>query len=571
MSELEDDDFEEVDPADFEEEAPPPREADLRDKALSFLTGLGRGATFGFADELAGAVAAPFRSVSDGVSIPEAYRAERDENRAVNRQLTERAPGYAMAGDVGGSIASPLIFGKLAAAGRLGAGAVRAAQALEAAPITSAALQGGLRGVGESESASEAPAPAWLADVALEGLKGAAIGGGTAKGIQLVGKGVSAVSGLAQNAADSVADGIALRAAGGERSSLKAMAKSKGGERKLRTLAKFLLRGKGMDGEPMMSHGMSASDIAKRARDVKAASGKLIGDARAEVTSRGGVVDLEPAKREIAAYADDIATQAGTGGPGAKARVLEDVDLITQRLERPYPTPAPVNAIAAAQAAGRRPVDPALMMRATGYMPAEAARLGKGLAQRPVPVGGDVEEVSREATRMGKEIAQRKGFQREAPELSNMVERLKVERAALAKARDKTLAQKLTPEELKAYARVSKVFGRSSDIAELGSDKLAREFGNLPVGIMELQGAQGGQALAREGKTVTGVMLGGVGALATRLAKTRGGASVALLLDQIARAEMSDTAAAFLEEAARRGPNAVLAAYYELQKRGEVE
>lgn len=149
----------------------------------SGMAGLSQGASLGFADELVGGINAALDVAIDTVMRPglteeqqkyldspefsAAYKTERDRIRAKIRQAAKDNPAAFIAGEIGGSIASTAIPGRLAAqaAGNL-AKAVRAASGTVGT--------GAVAGAGFSEAEE-------LTQVAKDAAKGAAVGAALGK------------------------------------------------------------------------------------------------------------------------------------------------------------------------------------------------------------------------------------------------------------------------------------------------------------------------------------------------------------------------------------------------------
>ena len=92
-------------------------------KALAAKEALTEGLTRGWGDEVYAAINSPLRALTEGESIPDAYRNIRDEERKQYDLLQQVAPKTTAVYDVAGSMASPL---KIAStpAGRIGQAAL---------------------------------------------------------------------------------------------------------------------------------------------------------------------------------------------------------------------------------------------------------------------------------------------------------------------------------------------------------------------------------------------------------------------------------------------------------------
>jgi hypothetical protein len=145
------------------------------DSAEAALRGIGKGASFGFADELSGVVNVgvdtmaglankinPEWGYEDDKNIGESYREGRDYARKDYEELAKKAPIASTVGEIGGAIGTGLVGGT----GRL---------------LTRAALEGGAYGLGESEAED-------LKGMAVDTAKGAGLGLGTAGVMKGAGK-----------------------------------------------------------------------------------------------------------------------------------------------------------------------------------------------------------------------------------------------------------------------------------------------------------------------------------------------------------------------------------------------
>lgn len=114
--------------------SPPPSAPEAPGELEAGIRGAAQGATFGFSDELTGAVLGLGRALPEwagglGENLGEAYRKERDAARAANRAAQEAQPGMYLGGEVVGGIGSALATGG-AGAGLKGAMALGAASGL---------------------------------------------------------------------------------------------------------------------------------------------------------------------------------------------------------------------------------------------------------------------------------------------------------------------------------------------------------------------------------------------------------------------------------------------------------
>lgn len=125
-----------------------------------------QGATFGFADEIAGALGAAFGDKT--------YQQARDESRAKFKAAEDENPKAYMAGDLGGGLATAFVpgLGEVGAAEKVGEGASLGAQVAKG--IESGAKFGAVQGLGSSNAdLTQGDFKGAIADT----VKGAAVGG----------------------------------------------------------------------------------------------------------------------------------------------------------------------------------------------------------------------------------------------------------------------------------------------------------------------------------------------------------------------------------------------------------
>ena len=154
-----------------------------------------QGPTFGFFDELAGAIAAPIRAIKEGIPLGEAYTKGRDVVRGATGSFMEERPITGTALQVGGGLLTP--GGALKAGTSLLRGGRGATAAAPVAQITSRPRQvaqatgagagyGFLGGVGGSEADT-------VSGVLADAATGAAFGAGTSGGAQVIGAATSPI------------------------------------------------------------------------------------------------------------------------------------------------------------------------------------------------------------------------------------------------------------------------------------------------------------------------------------------------------------------------------------------
>ena len=154
-----------------------------------------QGPTFGFFDELAGAIAAPIRAIKEGIPLGEAYTKGRDVVRGATGSFMEERPITGTGLQVAGALATP--GGALKAGTNLLRGGRATTAAAPVAQITSRPMQvaqamgtgagyGFVGGVGGSEAET-------VPELFTEGLKSAALGAGTSGGAQVLGAAASPI------------------------------------------------------------------------------------------------------------------------------------------------------------------------------------------------------------------------------------------------------------------------------------------------------------------------------------------------------------------------------------------
>lgn len=154
-----------------------------------------QGPTFGFFDEIAGGIGAPFRALKEGIPLGEAYTKGRDVVRGATGSFMEENPLTGTALQVAGGLLTP--GGALKAGTSLLRGGRGATAAAPVAQITSRPMQvaqatgagagyGFLGGVGGSEADT-------VSGVLSDAASGAAFGAGTSGGAQVLGAAASPI------------------------------------------------------------------------------------------------------------------------------------------------------------------------------------------------------------------------------------------------------------------------------------------------------------------------------------------------------------------------------------------
>lgn len=146
-----------------------PKEQDRLSKAESVISGISKGLTFGFDDEIIGAARAGLGKLQGEGSFKDLYPKYRDEQRGYSKQAHKDNPGSELTGNVVGSVGTGLfpVVGPLASASK---------GASTASVIAKGAALGGIVGAGESES-NPIESPKQAKEFATDVASGAAIGG----------------------------------------------------------------------------------------------------------------------------------------------------------------------------------------------------------------------------------------------------------------------------------------------------------------------------------------------------------------------------------------------------------
>jgi hypothetical protein len=165
----------------------------LKEAGAGLLSGAQRGVSLGFADELAGLSGALGGMAGGDVrSFGEIYDEAKKEYKKEQQDIEKLAPTAATVGNVAGTIFPALLTG----------GGSIVGQAIRPALLQSAkvgAAFGGLQGLGESEAEM-------VSDIALDTLKGVAVGGTLGAAIPAAGAGLSKAVPVASKAAQTVKD-----------------------------------------------------------------------------------------------------------------------------------------------------------------------------------------------------------------------------------------------------------------------------------------------------------------------------------------------------------------------------
>jgi len=226
------------------------------------LEGFGQGASLGYGNELAAAleqVTFPVASFLTGQDVEaDPYLKARDSYEARTKKLAEENPGSYMAGNVGGSIASAIATSPLTTI----KGATGLAKLGNAAKI--GALQGAAMDVDNKKGE--------LSLGAEDRLKNMAIGGALGGAFQ----GVSNIMNKAPEALSDTAEGLAARALGAERGTIKSI-----GYDKVKQAGRTALD------EGVLSPLASTEDLATRVAALKQKGGEAMGDVYKAIDEAG--------------------------------------------------------------------------------------------------------------------------------------------------------------------------------------------------------------------------------------------------------------------------------------------
>jgi hypothetical protein len=249
----------------------------------SALAGLGQGASFGFADEIAGLGGAT-KDALTGKGFE--YKKKRDEWRKWFDEAKKTNPKSYLAGELGGSVGTALIPG-VGIAGNLGKASLVTKGALTGAGI------GALSGLGQSEA--EKPL-----DMALDVRNSALLGGGLGAAGGLVAKGASS---LAKKLPE-IAEQRAFKAATGQN---KKAFKDAFKTDSLETKGRDLLT-KDEAGSPVVGWFSRSEDIAEKAGKKSDFFGKQIGKIGEQIDQVSpNAIDGKKVANQILEYTSNIA------------------------------------------------------------------------------------------------------------------------------------------------------------------------------------------------------------------------------------------------------------------------
>ncbi len=266
----------------------------------SALRGLASGASLGFADEIAGGAEALWEAAKGNpAEFGKLYEQARNESRAAYKSAQDANPATYGIGEVGGALGTMFVPGLNVAKG-----------ASLAKTAGAAALQGGAMGVGGSQAES-------VADVALDGLKGAAVGGaGGAAGYGLA-KAASAVPGMFHKAGNLVQDGaeqLAVNATGATGAQSAKFAPKAGRELLDRGWVKF---------------GDDAEGIAERVRSSRLKAGESIGNSLQTLDDKGTTASVDDIVNVLQSKVDELGQSPGN--EGVIKQIQKEIDNLYER------------------------------------------------------------------------------------------------------------------------------------------------------------------------------------------------------------------------------------------------
>ncbi len=242
-------------------------------KTESALRGGAQGLSFGFADEITGAL--------EAMTSDKDYAQARDESRANYDVAKEANPKTFMAGEFAGAVA-PAIAATVASGGTAAPTLASAAKILAPTAIKGAAALGAVDALGHSEADLT---KGDFAGAAKDTARGAAVG--TVAGI--AGKGIQAAG---ENLLPALKK---LATEGGESAlGLNTQAIKKMGTEKAEDVAEFALKGtKALDGESIITPGSGTKSMWDKAVRVKEAAGSDVGSVLSKMDEAAGPVPAD--------------------------------------------------------------------------------------------------------------------------------------------------------------------------------------------------------------------------------------------------------------------------------------
>jgi len=277
----------------------------------SLLRGAAQGASFGFADEIAGGLgaASDYIAGNDG-TFTDQYAKNRDESRAAYDKAQKDNPGLYTTGEVGGAVGSAFLPGL---------GWANAAKgATVAGRIGTAALAGGLSGAGMS-TATPTNSPESLKQFVTDTATGAATGAAFQGTGDAVGKAASKMGKGLTKGLDSFADWNTLKASGAMTKDRKAM-RHQGVSK---DVADYLRR------KGVVSFGSTVDDAVERSKPLVSEAKETIGDALMMLDDHVGAMNkLDPVAVEMANPAMSV-NSSGQSFPTASGEA--------SKLNRPPP------------------------------------------------------------------------------------------------------------------------------------------------------------------------------------------------------------------------------------------
>lgn len=148
---------------------------DIQNAERAFSNAMTQGATFGFADEIAAGVAAPFRAAASGQTLPQAFEGQIDDIRALETDIAGRNPIASTAGNIAGAVGTGV---GLARGGvSLMNGARPTVTSMGTRGAAEGAAYGALHGFGTGESMDERIGQA-IGGALAGGAMGGALGAG---------------------------------------------------------------------------------------------------------------------------------------------------------------------------------------------------------------------------------------------------------------------------------------------------------------------------------------------------------------------------------------------------------
>lgn len=502
----------------------------------SFIRGAAQGATFGFADEIAGAGKAAYKRITEGGSLPDLYSKYRDEERVKNDAARIDNPKAFIGGNVVGGVATSLIPG---------VGLAKGAGAL--ANVGKAAALGAGYGAGTSDAdlvkavRSYKDAKEQLGTFGKDVAKGFAIGGVTQGAFQVAG---NAASALRPENLTKFANVKTLKAAGAMGGDLKKMGPERVQEVGEQLAAKGIV--KPFD---------SLENIASKAGAAKEEAGDAIGKALSSVD------DLVVKSKTMIDQGKIGAGLPQAGKENLKAAVDKNfqfnMNRIGKRIEEELIDPNSKNPLLRSELNKLQTI--ADDFKSIGSTTLKEGNVVKGTQGRVTNFNSDTVPQA-----FKKEI-----YGIIKTELDDVVAKTGNLEAAIAQGEGRTVGSALDTASRntsvsKAYQDAKKGYGAFKQTEDMATSRLGKQQGNREFGLTDyVAGAAG----AVTGGAPAAVVVGGLNKLARQYGDSvmAAGARKAAQIMEAAPLKMGKFAGV-LEDAAKQGAPALNATHLSLMK-----